>query len=347
MLVLINDLMGSVGFDLFYTRSIHFDLVCDCTKIEKFLERRVIYAEPRSVCGSIKDHCGILKINFCKSWTLSVEECCLGLKFLIVQVGDREDSNVYIRMKLKLAQEIGINPQHIKLPKTTTQEQLLETVDKLNKDENIHGIIIQMPPESDHPIDGTVALNAVSPLKDVDGLNTENAGKVARGELKDCFLPCTPHGCLELIKRTGVPIEGSRAVVLGRSKIVGAPMHDLLLWNHATVTQCHSKTKNLSEVTSEADILVVAIGRPEMVRGNWVKDGAVVIDCGINAIPDASKKSGHRLVGDVCYEEARKKASFITPVPGGVGPMTVAMLMQNTVLAASRFAARKAGDLVT
>lgn len=267
--------------------------------------------------------------------------------FTVVQVGDKEDSNVYIRMKLKFAQEIGINHNHIKLPRTTTQAQLLETIDKLNNDENIHGIIIQMPTDSIEPIDGSVALNAVSPLKDVDGLNVVNAGKVARGELKDCFLPCTPHGCLELIKKTGVSIEGSRAVVLGRSKIVGAPMHDLLLWNHATVTQCHSKTKNLAQVTAEADILVVGIGRAEMVRGDWVKDGAVVIDCGINPIPDATKKSGHRLVGDVCYEEAKRKASYITPVPGGVGPMTVAMLMRNTVLAASRFAAKKAGDLVS
>jgi len=263
----------------------------------------------------------------------------------VVQVGDREDSNVYIRMKMKAAQEIGINPQHIRLPKSTTQDQLIEAIGKLNTDDSIHGIILQMPPDSDYAIDGTVALNSVSPLKDVDGLNTENAGRVARGELTNCFLPCTPHGCMELIRRTGVPVEGSRAVVLGRSKIVGAPMHDLLLWNHATVTTCHSKTKDLPNVVAEADIVVVAIGRPEMVRGNWIKSGAVVIDCGINAIPDASKKSGQRLVGDVHFDEVKKKASYITPVPGGVGPMTVAMLMKNTVLAASRAAAKKAATM--
>lgn len=259
----------------------------------------------------------------------------------VVQVGNREDSNVYIRMKLKAAEEIGIIPRHVRLPKSTTQEQLIEEIGKLNKDESVHGIIVQMPPDSEHPIDGTIALNSVSPSKDVDGLNTENAGRVARGELQNCFLPCTPNGCMELIRRTGVPVEGSRAVVLGRSKIVGAPMHDLLLWNHATVTTCHSKTRDLPKVVSEADIVVVAIGKAEMVRGDWVKPGAVVIDCGINAIPDATKKSGQKLVGDVQFEEVKKVASYITPVPGGVGPMTVAMLMKNTVLAASR--ASKAG----
>ncbi|XP_068110344.1 C-1-tetrahydrofolate synthase, cytoplasmic isoform X1 [Hyperolius riggenbachi] len=179
--------------------------------------------------------------------------------------------------------------------------------------------------------------NAVSTAKDVDGLTSINAGKLARGDLGDCFIPCTPKGCLDLIRQTGVQIAGKRAVVIGRSKIVGAPMHDLLLWNHATVTTCHSKTDPLSEEVIRADILVVGAGKAEMVKGEWIKPGAIVIDCGINYVPDATKASGKRVVGDVAYEEAKERASYITPVPGGVGPMTVAMLMENTVESAKRY----------
>jgi len=252
----------------------------------------------------------------------------------IVQVGDREDSNVYIRMKMKNAAEIGINARHVKLPKSISQTELLTEIDKLNNDSSVHGIIVQMPLDSDEKIEGSIALNAVSQTKDVDGLHSLNAAKVARGEFSGCFVPCTPNGCLELIKKSGVKLEGSRAVVLGRSKIVGMPMAELLCWNHATVTICHSKTKDLPAVTREADILVVAIGRPEMVRGDWVKPGAVVIDCGITAVPDVSKASGQKLLGDVAYEEVKAVAGYITPVPGGVGPMTVCMLLSNTVKAA-------------
>jgi methylenetetrahydrofolate dehydrogenase (NADP+)/methenyltetrahydrofolate cyclohydrolase/formyltetrahydrofolate synthetase len=254
----------------------------------------------------------------------------------IVQVGNREDSNVYIRMKMKNAAEIGINAQHVKLPKSISQTELLKEIDKLNNDTAVHGIIVQMPLDSDEKIEGSIALNAVSQSKDVDGLHSLNAAKVARGELEDCFVPCTPNGCMELIKKSGVKVEGSRAVVLGRSKIVGMPMAELLCWNHATVTICHSKTKDLPSVIKEADILVVAIGRAEMVRGDWVKPGAVVIDCGISAVPDPSKASGQKLLGDVAFEEVKAVASHITPVPGGVGPMTVSMLMSNTVKAAKK-----------
>jgi len=264
-----------------------------------------------------------------------------GLK--IVQVGDREDSNVYIRAKIKAASEIGINASLVKLPADISEEELLKSIDGLNNDKNVHGIIVQMPLESSKGIDGSIALNAVSPKKDVDGLHVENSGKVARGILTDCFMPCTPHGCLELIKRTGVTISGSKAVVIGRSKIVGAPMHDLLLWSDATVTTCHSRTKDLAKHVGDADILVVAIGRPNFVKGEWVKPGSVVIDCGINSVPDATKKSGQRLVGDVEFEEAKKRAGHITPVPGGVGPLTVAMLMSNTVQAAARTIGKTAG----
>ncbi|XP_075049059.1 C-1-tetrahydrofolate synthase, cytoplasmic [Mixophyes fleayi] len=254
----------------------------------------------------------------------------------ILQVGDREDSNLYISMKLKAAAEIGIDASHVKLPKSASEAEVLSRIKAINENPNFHGLIVQLPLESNHKIDTEKVTNAVSPAKDVDGLTSINAGKLARGDIGDCFIPCTPKGCLDLIRQTGVQIAGKRAVVIGRSKIVGAPMHDLLLWNHATVTTCHSKTELLSEEVSRADILVVGAGKPEMVKGEWIKPGAIVIDCGINYIPDATKISGKRVVGDVAYEEAKEKASYITPVPGGVGPMTVAMLMENTVESAKR-----------
>ncbi|NP_001080574.1 methylenetetrahydrofolate dehydrogenase (NADP+ dependent) 1, methenyltetrahydrofolate cyclohydrolase, formyltetrahydrofolate synthetase L homeolog [Xenopus laevis] len=255
----------------------------------------------------------------------------------IVQVGDRDDSNLYISMKLKAAAEIGISASHVKLPKTATEAEVLSKIMSINEDPAYHGMIVQLPLDSDHPINTEKVTNAVSPAKDVDGLTSINAGKLARGDLGDCFIPCTPKGCMDLIKQTGVQIPGKRAVVIGRSKIVGAPMHDLLLWNHATVTTCHSKTASLNEEVSRADILVVGAGKPEMVKGDWIKPGAIVIDCGINYVPDPNKPSGKRVVGDVAYVEAKEKASYITPVPGGVGPMTVAMLMENTVESAKRY----------
>uniref|UniRef100_A0A1B6CS92 C-1-tetrahydrofolate synthase, cytoplasmic n=1 Tax=Clastoptera arizonana TaxID=38151 RepID=A0A1B6CS92_9HEMI len=255
----------------------------------------------------------------------------------IVQVGGREDSNVYIRMKIKAASEIGILANHIQLPRSTTQIELLSLLKKLNNDQNVHGIIVQMPLDSENKIDSHLVTDSVSPDKDVDGLNTINEGKVAVGDLTG-FLPCTPNGVMELIRRSGIPISGSQAVVLGRSKIVGTPVSELLKWSNATVTVCHSRTKDIHKVTSEADILVVGIGQPEFVKGSWVKPGAVVIDCGINAIEDKTKKCGQRLVGDVAFDEAKEVASVITPVPGGVGPMTVAMLMNNTVQSAVRAA---------
>ncbi|XP_013170793.1 PREDICTED: C-1-tetrahydrofolate synthase, cytoplasmic isoform X1 [Papilio xuthus] len=256
-------------------------------------------------------------------------------RLAIVQVGGREDSNVYIRMKLKAAENIGILAEHVRLPRDCTQTELLTKLTALNESPQVHGIIVQMPLDSDHQIDSHLITDAVSSHKDVDGLNTENEGRVAIGDFSG-FVPCTPAGCIELIKRTGVSIAGKRAVVLGRSRIVGTPVAELLKWEHATVTVCHSKTNDLSEITKTADILVVAIGRAEMVRGSWIKPGAIVIDCGINPIPDATKKSGQRLVGDVAYSEAVQVAGHVTPVPGGVGPLTVAMLMRNTVLAARR-----------
>ncbi|XP_046903920.1 C-1-tetrahydrofolate synthase, cytoplasmic isoform X2 [Hypomesus transpacificus] len=240
-------------------------------------------------------------------------------------------------MKLKAAAEIGINATHLRLPKTATEDEVLHSITEVNENSSVHGLIVQLPLDSVHKIDTEKVTNAVAPQKDVDGLTSVNAGKLSRGDMGDCFLPCTPSGCMELIRQTGVSVAGKKAVVIGRSKIVGAPMHDLLLWNHATVTTCHSKTADLAAEVGKADILVVGIGKAEMVKGEWLKKGALVIDCGINHIPDETKASGKRVVGDVHYPSAKEQAGFITPVPGGVGPMTVAMLMANTVLGAKRF----------
>jgi len=253
----------------------------------------------------------------------------------IVQVGGREDSNVYIRMKLKAAGDIGIEAQHVQLSRETTQLQLLQAIYGLNEDPLVHGMIVQLPLDSEHTINEDKVIEAIDPDKDVDGLHPVNAGCLSHGQLRHGHLPCTPWGCIQLIQRSGIEIKGKNAVVLGRSKIVGSPMAELLKWQHATVTVCHSRTADIQEHVRRADILVVGIGRPHFVKGDWIKPGAVVIDCGINAIPDATKKSGQRLIGDVDTAAAAKVASHITPVPGGVGPMTVAMLMQNTVRAAA------------
>ncbi|ENN72864.1 hypothetical protein YQE_10513, partial [Dendroctonus ponderosae] len=258
-------------------------------------------------------------------------------KLAIVQVGGREDSNVYIRMKIQAAAAVGAEAEHIKLPNTATQDHVLQELRKLNEDSKVHGIIVQMPMDSVNDIDSHLITDSVAPSKDVDGLHTINEGRLAIGDLTG-FLPCTPVGVLELIKKSGAQLEGADAVVLGRSKIVGTPVAELLKWHNATVTVCHSKTRNLKEKCQQADILVVAIGRPQFVQADWVKPGAVVIDCGINSIPDSTKKSGQKLVGDVAYDETKEVAAHITPVPGGVGPMTVAMLIKNTVLSAERSA---------
>ncbi|UYV76624.1 MTHFD1 [Cordylochernes scorpioides] len=255
---------------------------------------------------------------------------------VVGQVGDREDSAIYIRMKCRMAANIGAKAEHLHYPRSISQEKLIEEIEKLNEDPEVNGIIVQLPLDSENKIDGDLITNIVSPLKDVDGIHDVNAGKLLHGQLKGFFIACTPYGCLELIKRTGVEIKGAKAVVIGRSKIVGSPMAQLLTWNHATVTVCHSRTKDIASIVREADILVVAAGQPQMVKGDWIKPGAVVIDCGTTPIPDSSRASGTRLSGDVDYEAARRVASYITPVPGGVGPMTVIMLIRNTVLAAKQ-----------
>ncbi|XP_071507229.1 C-1-tetrahydrofolate synthase, cytoplasmic-like [Diadema antillarum] len=262
----------------------------------------------------------------------------------IVQIGDRCDSNRYIKFKLAAAAEIGMVAEHYKLPSSSSLAEVVHKISDLNKDPRIHGILVQMPPESDEPMDQDALLNAVSPKKDVDGLTDHNAGKLARGELGQCFLPCTPRGCMELLKRSGVVVEGKRVAVLGRSKIVGAPMSDLLRAHNATVTMCHSRTKNIDEIIRESDVIVVGIRQPSFVQKEWIKPGAVVIDCGINFIDDPFSKTGRKMVGDVDYNAVKEVAGAITPVPGGVGPMTVAMLMGNTVESAKRTVEGTLGD---
>lgn len=266
-----------------------------------------------------------------------VETLSVKPKLVIVQVGGREDSNVYIRMKMQFAESIGATSELVKLDRDVSEQTLAQKIRELNENASVHGIITQLPFDCSNKINSDYIVNLIDPKKDVDGLSVYNAGKLSHGELdSSSFVPCTPNGCLELIKKAGIKIEGSRSVVIGRSKIVGSPMAQLLMWNNSTVTICHSRTKNIDEICRQADILVAAVGRAQMVKGSWLKPGAVVIDCGINVIPDATKKSGTRLVGDVDFEDCKSVASAITPVPGGVGPMTVAMLISNTVESASR-----------
>jgi methylenetetrahydrofolate dehydrogenase (NADP+)/methenyltetrahydrofolate cyclohydrolase len=250
----------------------------------------------------------------------------------VVLVGEDPASEVYVRNKKRTCGEIGIRSIGHDLPASTTQQELEILVQSLNDDPAVHGILCQFPlPKG---LDETRVILAISPDKDVDGLHPLNAGLIAMGQPK--FISCTPFGVLQMLKRSGISTSGKNVVVLGRSNLVGRPIATLLSskgWD-ATVTVCHSRTANLAEFTSQADILVAAIGIPEFVKADMVKPGAVVIDVGINRIDDPSKASGGRMVGDVAFKEVEGKAAFITPVPGGVGPMTIAMLMVNTVNAA-------------
>jgi methylenetetrahydrofolate dehydrogenase (NADP+)/methenyltetrahydrofolate cyclohydrolase len=250
----------------------------------------------------------------------------------VVLVGEDPASEVYVRNKKRTCGEIGIRSIGHDLPASTTQQELEKIIQTLNDDPAVHGILCQFPlPKG---LDETQVILAISPDKDVDGLHPLNAGLIAMGQPK--FISCTPFGVLQMLKRSGISTSGKNAVVLGRSNLVGRPIATLLSskgWD-ATVTVCHSRTANLAQVTSQADILVAAIGIPEFVKAEMVKPGAVVIDVGINRIDDPSKASGSRMVGDVAFQEVEEKAAFITPVPGGVGPMTIAMLMANTVNAA-------------
>jgi 5,10-methylene-tetrahydrofolate dehydrogenase/methenyl tetrahydrofolate cyclohydrolase len=251
-----------------------------------------------------------------------------------VLVGERKDSQTYVRMKKKACAEVGIASFSYDLPADISQAELLEIVQDLNANPEVHGILVQLPLPD--PIDDEEILGAVSLEKDVDGFHPLNIGRLSMKRREPLFVPCTPKGCIELLDRTGVTIEGKRAVVLGRSNIVGLPVAMLLLHRNATLTICHSRTQDLPAVVREADILVAAVGRAEMVRGDWIKPGAVIIDVGVNAVDDPDSDKGYKLVGDVAFAEAKEVASAITPVPGGVGPMTIAMLLQNTLNSAKR-----------
>lgn len=250
----------------------------------------------------------------------------------VVLVGEDPASQVYVGSKVRACEELGLYSQKWELPADTTQEQLVELIHQLNADERIHGILVQSPPPS-HIDEEAVILN-IDPRKDVDGFHPANVAKLVL-EDEEGFVPCTPLGCMELLKAYGIPTAGKHAVVIGRSLIVGKPMANLLVSKkaNATVTIAHSRTADLPGLCRTADIIVAAVGRPEMVKADYVKEGAVVLDVGINRIPDSTRPRGYRIVGDVDYEAVKDKCSAITPVPGGVGPMTIAMLMANTVKA--------------
>ncbi len=250
----------------------------------------------------------------------------------VVLVGDDPASQVYVGSKVKACAELGIYSQKWALPAETTQEELVQLIHQLNADERIHGILVQSPPPP-HIDEEAVILN-IDPRKDVDGFHPANVAKLVL-EDESGFVPCTPLGCMELLAAYGIPTAGKHAVVIGRSMIVGKPMANLLVSKkaNATVTIAHSRTADLPGLCRTADILVAAVGRPEMVKADYVKPGAVVLDVGINRIEDATRPRGYRIVGDVDFDAVKDSCSAITPVPGGVGPMTIAMLMANTVKA--------------
>jgi len=260
-----------------------------------------------------------------------------------VLVGERIDSATYVSMKQKACAELGMTSYHHPVPADITQEDLEKLIKELNADPKVNGILVQLPLPSH--LDEERVLQLISIEKDVDGFSPLNIGRLAQKGREPLFVPCTPYGCIYLLKEAGVPISGANAVVLGRSNIVGMPAALLLVGENATVTVCHSRTKDIAAVVRQADIIIAAIGKAEFVRGDWVKPGAAIIDVGINGIPMLnpdgspviSEKTGkprQKLVGDVNFEEAKEVAGFITPVPGGVGPMTIAMLMANTLRAA-------------
>jgi len=248
----------------------------------------------------------------------------------VILVGNRPDSATYVRNKKKAAAEVGFNSIDVDLPDTVSEEDLLLEVHKLNADKNVHAILVQLP-LPDHISEARV-LEAIAVEKDADGFSAINIGNLClKGGSPPMAIPCTPAGCIELLQRSNVVVSGKDVVVLGRSNIVGMPVSALLQSMNATVTVCHSRTHNLEDKLRRADVVVVAIGKAEMVRGDWLKPGCVVIDVGMNAVDDPSKKAGYRLTGDVNFGEAKTVASQITPVPGGVGPMTIAMLLKNTL----------------
>ena len=252
----------------------------------------------------------------------------------VILVGENPASVSYVTGKRKALAEVGMADRSIQLPESTSETELLELIASLNSDSSVHGILVQLPLPKH--IDEDKVIMAIDPSKDVDGFHPVSVGNLMIG--RPGFLPCTPHGIIVLLKKMGIETSGKHAVVIGRSNIVGKPVSILLARKdvNCTVTMCHTGTKNMADITRQADIIVVASGHPHTLTGDMVRDGAVVIDVGVNRIPDASKKSGFRLIGDCDFDDLVEKTSFITPVPGGVGPMTIAMLMQNTLESAAR-----------
>jgi methylenetetrahydrofolate dehydrogenase (NADP+)/methenyltetrahydrofolate cyclohydrolase len=272
-------------------------------------------------------------LDECRAETAALLAKGLQPGLAVVLIGEDPASKVYVGSKARTCAELGFHSLKIELPATTTQAELLDVVRALNADPAIHGILVQSPPPAH--IDEEAVIRAIDPRKDVDGFHPENVAKLVL-EDPSGFVPCTPAGCMKLLEVSGISTYGAEAVVVGRSMIVGKPLALLLVSkkSNATVTIAHSRSKDLPAICRRADILIAAVGRPEMVRADWVKPGAVVIDVGINRVEDPSKKSGYRLTGDVAYQEVAPLCSAITPVPGGVGPMTIAMLMKNTLQAA-------------
>ena len=252
----------------------------------------------------------------------------------VILVGENPASVSYVTGKQKALAEVGMVDRSVHLPESTSEAELLKLIDELNADDSVHGILVQLPLPKH--INEEKVIMAISPEKDVDGFHPVSVGNLMIG--RPGFLPCTPHGIIVLLKKAGIETSGKHAVVIGRSNIVGKPVSILLARKdvNCTVTMCHTGTKNMAEITRQADIIVVASGHPHTLTGDMVKDGAVVIDVGVNRIPDSTKKSGFRLIGDCDFDDLKEKTSFITPVPGGVGPMTIAMLMQNTLESAER-----------
>ena len=250
----------------------------------------------------------------------------------IILVGKKEDSVSYVKMKTRVCMEIGIKTIDIKLSENIVEEKIIEEIEKLNTDSTIHGILVQLPLPKH--INKDKVLNMIDIKKDVDGFHPYNMGNLAINRLNNCIIPCTPEGCIKLLDSYNIEIEGKHVVVIGKSNVVGLPLSLLFMHREATVSVCHYKTQNIKTITKLADILVVACGQPKMINREYIKEGCIIVDIGINSIEDKTKKSGYKLVGDVDIDDVKEICSAITPVPGGIGPMTIAMLMSHTIKAA-------------
>lgn len=293
------------------------------------LLRTMSSSSPRLIDGKLVSNKIKTQLNSRIQYLQSYHKTTIVPGLAVVLVGDRKDSETYVRMKKITAEKLGIHFELHRHPIDVTEKELLYSIGTLNIEPHIHGIIVQLP-LPDH-IDKRNVVSKVSITKDVDGFHGLNIGNLALEGHTPFFTPCTPRGVMELLKHYNVPISGKHYVVLGKSNIVGLPMSLMLLNENATVTVCNHLTERESEITKDADVLITAVGKAGLVTQDWVKEGVVVVDIGINAVPDSTRKRGYRLVGDVDFDGVSKKASLITPVPGGVGPMTVAMLMQATV----------------